>query len=110
LSSSTCMDILRNKSRTCKVSNQQHIFQKMADPILFMSRGFPLTVGALTLHSFSSACLLPKKSPPRLFLSPPTPRRDGLQPGGMLTRRAPDMFNRRTTQTCKERNNHAMPH
>ncbi|CAL8268499.1 unnamed protein product, partial [Boreogadus saida] len=70
-----------------------------------MSRGFPVTVGALTLHSFSSTCLLPKKSPPRLFLSPPTPRRDGLQPGGMLTRRAPDMFNRRTVQKCKERNN-----
>lgn len=41
LSSSTCMDIPRNKSWTCKVSNQQNIFLKMADPILFMSPRLP---------------------------------------------------------------------
>lgn len=42
LSSSTIMDILRNKAWTWKVSNQQHIFQKMADPILYMSLRPPL--------------------------------------------------------------------
>lgn len=42
LSSSTIMDVLRNKARTWKVSNQQHIFQKMADPILYTSLRPPL--------------------------------------------------------------------
>ena len=65
LSSSTCMDILRNKSRTCKVSNQQHIFQKMADPIVFMSPRVPSNCWcadpSLIQHHFPAADEEPSK-------------------------------------------------
>lgn len=43
------MDILRNKAQTWNVSNQQHIFQKMADPILYTSLRLSLNCWSFTL-------------------------------------------------------------
>lgn len=63
------MDILRNKTRTWKVSNQQHIFQKMADPILYMSLRLPSNSGCADPSLIQRCFSKPKRSFSRLLLS-----------------------------------------
>lgn len=69
LSSSTVMDILRNKTQTRKVSNQQHIFQKMADPILYMSPRLPSNCWCADPSLIWRCLSQPSRSFLRLFLS-----------------------------------------
>lgn len=69
LSSSTVMDILRNKTQTRKVSNQQHIFQKMADPILYMSLRLPSNCWCADPSLIWRCFSRPSRSFLRLFLS-----------------------------------------
>jgi len=63
------MDILRNKTQTRKVSNQQHIFQKMADPILYMSLRLPSNCWCADPSLIWCCFLQPGRSFSRLFLS-----------------------------------------
>lgn len=68
-SSSTIMDIHRNKTQTWKVSNQQHIFQKMADPILSKSQRLPSNCWCSDPSLIWCCFLQPSRIFSRLFLS-----------------------------------------